>query len=311
MYVHFSIRRKHWLIAATCGMQEVVDAKKKKKKSKKKGGGVGTAAETPEQASVAATNGVHEAVVVINEAVAGDEDDEDEAEGAGDAAGQFLLNCWSRDIRIEIVRLWVPYEGLHFFSLILMDGLASVFICMGTQRLQRRRRKRTRAASEFHHPFWALEQWLLSTYSLNSVSCFIEAMVVCSTYIIVWILLLEFDFAGRKRACWSRLIHLPFPSLTFSLQATFQKVKSNNTRMSKLTFTTLKNYWLSFFSWLYQLLWFQFLHVWTSKVVTGMLLFLLFLNLHSFYAIQKKWLDENVLVQSETLSANFVKGLCL
>ncbi|CAM6014795.1 unnamed protein product [Sphagnum balticum] len=61
---------------------EVVDAKKKKKKSKKKGGGVGTAAETPEQVSVAATNGVHEAVVVINEAVAGDEDDEDEAEGA-------------------------------------------------------------------------------------------------------------------------------------------------------------------------------------------------------------------------------------
>jgi hypothetical protein len=152
---------------------------------------------------------------------------------------------------------------------------------------------------------------LLSTYSLNSVSCFIEAMVVCLTYIIVWILLLESDFAGRKRACWSRLIHLPFPLLTFSLQATFQKVKSNNTRMSKLTFTTLKNYWLSFLSWLYQLLWFQFLHVWTWKVVTGMLLFLLFLNLHSFYAIQQKWLDENVLVQSETLSANFVKGLYL
>jgi hypothetical protein len=81
--------------------------------------------------------------------------------------------------------------------------------------------------------------------------------------------------------------------------------------MSKLTFTTWKNYWLSFFSWLYQLLWFQFLHVWTWKVVTGMLLFLLFLNLHSFYAIQQKWLDENVLVQSETLSTNFVKGLCL
>ncbi len=91
-----------------------MDAKKKKKKSKKKGGGVGTAAETPEQVSVAATNGVHEAVVVINEAVAGDEDDEDEAEGAGDAAGQFVLNCLSRDIKNDIVRLWVPYEGLHF-----------------------------------------------------------------------------------------------------------------------------------------------------------------------------------------------------